>query len=84
MPGDIIEGHEVINPVALRWMQRYLPSNAAAPRSVRKFYSDLRSQGIPAGVDTLHACLGHLEAAFFIRPIALHRASERERMVNPL
>jgi hypothetical protein len=80
---DVIERHAVTNPVALRWMQRHLLANAAAPFSVQKFYDTLRSQGIPVGKDTLHAYLGHLEDAFLIRTIALHTASERQRMVNP-
>ncbi len=80
---DIIERHAVTNPVALRWMQRHLLASAAAPFSVQKFYNDLRSQGIPVGKDTLHAYLGYLEDAFLIRTVALHTASERQRMVNP-
>jgi len=80
---DVIERHAVTNPVALRWMQRHLLANAAAPFSVQKFYDALRSQGIPVGKDTLHAYLGHLEDAFLIRTVALHTASERQRMVNP-
>jgi len=80
---DVIERHSVTNPVALRWMQRHLLANAAAPFSVQKLYNDLRSQGIPVGKDTLHAYLGYLEDTFLIRTIFLHSASERQRMVNP-
>jgi predicted AAA+ superfamily ATPase len=80
---DVIERHAVSNPLALRWMQRHLLANAAAPFSVQKFYDALRSQGIPVGKDTLHAYLGYLEDAFLIRTITLHTASERQRMVNP-
>ncbi|HYA02496.1 MAG TPA: ATP-binding protein [Syntrophobacteria bacterium] len=80
---DVIERHAVSNPLALRWMQRHLLANAAAPFSVQKFYDALRSQGIPVGKDTLHAYLGYVEDAFLIRTITLHTASERQRMVNP-
>jgi uncharacterized protein len=80
---DVIERHSVSNPVALRWMQRHLLANAAAPFSVQKFHDTLRSQGIPVSKDKLHAYLAHLEDAFLIRTIALHTASERQRMVNP-
>jgi predicted AAA+ superfamily ATPase len=80
---DVIERHSVSNPVALRWMQRHLLANPAAPFSVQKFYDALRSQGIAVGKDTLHAYLGYLEDAFLIRTVALHTASERQRMVNP-
>jgi len=80
---DVIERHSVSNPVALRWMQRHLLANPAASFSVQKFYDTLRSQGIAVGKDTLHAYLGYLEDAFLIRTVALHTASERQRMVNP-
>jgi uncharacterized protein len=80
---DVIERHSVSNPVALRWMQRHLLANPAAPFSVQKFYDALRSQGVAVGKDTLHAYLGYLEDAFLIRTVALYTASERQRMVNP-
>jgi predicted AAA+ superfamily ATPase len=80
---DVIERHAVSNPVALRWMQRHLLANPAAPFSVQKFYDALRSQGIAVGKDTLHAYLGYMEDAFLIRTVALYTSSERQRMVNP-
>lgn len=80
---DVIDRQKVTNPVALRWMQRHLLANPGGLFSVQKFYSDLRSQGIPVGKDTLHAYLGYLEDAFLIRTVALHTGSERQRMVNP-
>ena len=80
---DVIERYAVSNPVALRWMQRHLLANAAAPFSVQKFHDALRSQGIPVSKDTLHAYLAHMEDAFLIRTVTLHTASERQRMVNP-
>ncbi|MGB9498182.1 MAG: ATP-binding protein [Dissulfuribacterales bacterium] len=80
---DVIERYSVSNPVALRWMQRHLLANAAAPFSIQKFYNVLRSQGIPVGKDTLYTYLGYLEDAFLIRTLTIHTSSERKRMVNP-
>ena len=80
---DVVERHAVSHPVALRWMVRHLLGNAAGLFSVNKFYSDLRSQGIPIAKDTLHAYLGYLEDAFLIRTISIATDSERRRMVNP-
>lgn len=80
---DVIERYGVSNPLPLRWLQRHLLANPAAPFSVQKFYDSLRSQGIPVGKDTLHTFLGYLEDTFLVRVIALHTASERQRMVNP-
>ena len=80
---DVIERHGVSNPLPLRSLQRHLLTNPAAPFSVQKFYDSLRSQGISVGKDTLHTLLGYLEDTFLVRVIALHTASERQRMVHP-
>jgi hypothetical protein len=80
---DVVERHSVSHPVALRWLVRHLLSNAGGTFSVAKFYSDLRSQGIPVAKDTLHAYLAHLEDAFLVRSVPIATDSERRRMVNP-
>ncbi|MCK4547832.1 MAG: ATP-binding protein [Candidatus Eisenbacteria sp.] len=80
---DVIERHAVSHPVALRWLVRQLLGNAAGAFSVNKFYSDLKSQGIPVAKDTLHAYLAYLEDAFLIRIVSLASNSVRRRMVNP-
>lgn len=80
---DVIERHGVTNPAALRWLQRHLLGNPAAPFSVQKFFDALKSQGIPVGKNTLHDYLAYLEDAFLVRTVSLHTASERQRMVNP-
>jgi uncharacterized protein len=80
---DVIERHAVTNPLALRWLQRQLLANPGGSFSVKKHYDTMRSQGITVGKDTLHDYLAHLEDAFLIRTVAMHSASERQRMVNP-
>ncbi len=80
---DVIERHAVTNPLALRWIERQLLANPGGAFSVKKHYDTLRSQGISVSKDTLHAYLAHLEDAFLVRTIAMHSASERQRMVNP-
>lgn len=80
---DVVERHQVSHPVALRWMVRQLLGNAAGLFSINRFYTDLRSQGIPVAKETLHAYLAHLEDAFLIRTVSLFSGSERRRMVNP-
>jgi predicted AAA+ superfamily ATPase len=80
---DVIERHRVSNPVALRWLQRHLMCNAAAPFSIQKFYASLKSQGVPVAKDSLHAFLSYFEDAFLIRTTSLLAASERQRMVSP-
>ena len=80
---DVIERHAVSNPLALRWIERQLLANPGGSFSVKKHYDALRTQGVPVGKDTLHEYLAYLEDAFLIRTVALHSASERQRMVNP-
>ncbi len=80
---DVIERHAVTNPLALRWLQRQLLANPGGAFSVKKHYDTLRSQGVAVGKDTLHEYLAHLEDAFLVRTVAMHSASERQRMVNP-
>lgn len=80
---DVIERHSVSNPLALRWIERQLLANPGGLFSVKKHYDSLRSQGVSVGKDTLHDYLAHLEDAFLMRTVAIHSASERQRMVNP-
>lgn len=80
---DVIERHEISNPVALRWLVRQLLTNAARSFSINKFHGDLKSQGVPISKDTLHAYLAHLEDAFLIRTLSIASDSERRKRVNP-
>ena len=80
---DVIERHAVSNPLALRWLERQLLANPGGAFSVKKHYDTLRSQGVSVGKGTLHDYLAHLEDAFLVRTVAMHSASERQRMVNP-
>jgi len=80
---DVIERHAVSNPLALRWLQRQLLANPGGAFSVKKHYDTLRSQGVAVAKDTLHSYLAHLEDAYLVRTVAMHSASERQRMVNP-
>jgi len=80
---DVIERHTIRNATALREMTRQLLGNAAASFSVNRFYNDLKSRGVPASKDLLHALLAHLEDTFLIRLVPIHTASERVRQTNP-
>ena len=80
---DVIERHEVRQPVALRWMVRQLLSSPAALFSVQRLYRAMRSQQFGIAKDTLHEMLSYLEDSFLIRLLWMESASERQRMVNP-
>lgn len=67
----------------VRWIERQLLANPGGSFSVKKHYDTLRSQGVSVGKDTLHDHLAHLEDAFLVRTVAMHSASERQRLVNP-
>lgn len=80
---NVIERHNVSNPLPLRWLQCHLLTSPAALFNIQKFYATLRSQGVPVVKDTLHTFLGYLEDTFLIRIVAQHSALERKWMVNP-
>lgn len=80
---DVIERHGVTNVVALRRLTRQLLGAATGVFSVHRFLNDLRSQGIGAAKDTLHAMLAHLEDAFLVRLVPIATDSERQRQSNP-
>jgi hypothetical protein len=80
---DVVERHAVTHPLALRWLVRQLLGNAGGLFSINKFYTDLKSQGVAIGKDTLHDYLGYLEDAFLLRSVTIASDSERRRRVNP-
>lgn len=80
---DVIERFRVSNTLALTWLARALLSAPGGRFTVTKLCNTLRSQGVPVAKETLEAYLDHLDDAFVVRTIAMHAASERQRMVNP-
>ncbi len=80
---DVIERHGITNVVVLRRLTRQLLGAATGLFSVHRFLNDLRSQGVTAGKDTLHALLAHLEDAFLVRLVPIATSSERQRQSNP-
>ena len=43
----------------------------------------MKSRGVAASKDGLHAMLNHLEDAFLVRLVPIHTSSERQRQSNP-
>lgn len=80
---DVIERHHVGNVTALRWMVRRLLGNPGGLFSITKFEAALKSQGIPAGRESLYEMLDHLEDAFLLKAIPVATDSEKRRQVNP-
>jgi predicted AAA+ superfamily ATPase len=80
---DLIERHEIANPVALRRFVRQLMNAPAGLFSVNKLYDDLKSQGLAVSKDSLHAWLDHIQDAFVFFAIPIHTSSERSRQIHP-
>ncbi len=80
---DVIERHAISHPLALRWLVRQLLGNAAGAFSINKFHTDLKSQGMAVGKDTLHSYLAALEDAFLLHTVRIATDSKRRSQVNP-
>lgn len=80
---DVIERHNVSQPVALRSLVRQLLGQSGGRFSVHKLHGDLRSQGFAIAKDSVHALIDHLTAAFLLRTIPLASESLRQRQSNP-
>lgn len=80
---DVVERHNLSQPLVLHWMVRQLLGNAAGSFSINKFHADLKSRGVAVGKDTLHSYLAHLEDAFLLCSLDVATDSERRRQVNP-
>ncbi|MBM3794173.1 MAG: ATP-binding protein [Acidobacteria bacterium] len=80
---DVVERHNVTSIVALRRLTRQLLGASGGLFSIHRFLNDLKSQGVAASKDTLHALLGHLEDAFLVRMVPMATSSERQRQSNP-
>jgi len=80
---DVVDRWDAANLVALKWLVAQLLSSFSREFSINKLHNDLRSQGIPAGKDTLHTYLEHLIDARLVHTVSIRRASYRARQVNP-
>jgi len=80
---DVIERHQPSQPIGAPLDRT--PAALPARRAVLRQQADdpIRSQGIPAAKDTLHAYLAHLEDSFLVRTVSINTTSERQRMSNP-
>ena len=80
---DIVDRHSITNPTALRWMVRRLMASPGGLFSISKFASDLKSQGIAAGKETLFEYLDYLQDAYLLETISIASDSVKRKQVNP-
>lgn len=80
---DVVDRWDVGNITALKWLVSQLLSSFSREFTVNRLHTDLRSQGIPIGKDTLHTYLDHLIDARLLHTVNIRRASYRARQTNP-
>lgn len=80
---DIVDRYQITNPTALRWLVRRLMASPGGLFSISKCATDLKSQGIPVGKETLLEYLDHLEDAYLIETISIATDSIKRKQVNP-
>ena len=74
---------QITNPTALRWLVRRLMASPGGLFSISKFATDLKSQGIPVGKETLLEYLDHLEDAYLVETVSIATDSIKRKQVNP-
>lgn len=80
---DIIERHEVKQPVLLKYMILSMVHNTARPFAVNKFYHDVKSQGYHIGKDLLYEYVDHIEDAYLAFCVPIFDKSFRKLQTNP-
>jgi uncharacterized protein len=80
---DVIERHRIENALAARAFARVLLQSPARSFTVNKAHADLRSRGLKASKDTLHALLDHFQDAYLVFSVPVFRKSERAQATNP-
>jgi len=63
---DIIERHEISNPLVLKSFLKKILSNISQPLSVNKFYNELKSQGLQTSKNAIYEYLDHAADCFLL------------------
>ena len=86
---DVMERHNIRNPLALQWLVRQLLAHAGGAFSVNKLHQAMRSQGLAISREHLTELVQHLEQAFLITSLAagggsLRRTQSLPRKIYPI
>ena len=86
---DVMERHNIRNPLALQWLVRQLLAHAGGAFSVNKLHQAMRSQGLAMSREHLTELVQHLEQAFLITSLAagggsLRRTQSLPRKIYPI
>jgi predicted AAA+ superfamily ATPase len=80
---DLIEGFGIGNTHVLKLLLKHCMGHPAGFFSPNKFYTTMRSMGIPVGKDTIYSYFEHLREAFVVFPVQKWDRSLRVRSMNP-
>lgn len=80
---DIIERHEISQPMPLKYLFLSVIQNVARPFSVNKFYHDLKSQGHSLTKDALYSYTDYIMDAYMGFFVPLYDLSVRKMQTNP-
>lgn len=80
---DIIERHDVKNPILIKYMILSMLRSVGRPFSIHKFYNDAKSQGYQMGKDILYEYAGYIEDAYLAFFVPLYDQSIRKAQTNP-
>lgn len=80
---DILERHNVKNPIFIKYMISSMIHNVGKPFSINKFYNEVKSRGYKIGKDILYEYADYIEDAYLAFSISLYDRSIRKIQANP-
>ncbi len=80
---DLIERFGIRNPALLKYLLKYLLTNASNLVSYTKTYNDLRSRGFSISKNTVLEYISYLEEAFVLFQVPVWNYSIRAQAINP-
>lgn len=80
---DLIERYNISNLYLIKYLIKFLLSNASNPISISKIYNDLKSLGIKVSKNSLYQYIQYLEDAYILFPVKIFSSNLREIQRNP-
>jgi len=80
---DIIERHQVKNPLLIKWMILSMTHNIGKPFAINKFYNDSKSRGFHVGKDLLYEYADQIEDSYLTFLMPIYDKSFRKTHTNP-
>lgn len=80
---DVLERHEIHNPVALKAAIQVMIHNIARPFAINKLYRRLKEQGVAIAKESLYDYVDYIEDAYLAFSVPLYSFSIRKTQINP-